>query len=93
LSGDTAAISLKSATERTAMRQGEMYSVEVEDKEVVVRLKDGLVDRDALSKLLDYLELESIRKRSQLTETQAAELAEEVNRGLWESVKHRLVEV
>jgi hypothetical protein len=75
------------------MRQGEMYSVEVEDKEVVVRLKDGLVDRDALSKLLDYLELESIRKRSQLTETQAAELAEEVNRGLWESVKHRLVEV
>lgn len=74
------------------MRQGEMYSVEVENKEIIVRLKGSLVDRDALSRLLDYLELESLRKRSQFTEAQAAELTEEVNRGLWESVKHRFVE-
>ena len=46
-------------------------------------------DRDALSRLLDFVELESIRKSSQLTEEEAAHLADEVDRSVWERVKHK----
>ena len=39
--------------------------------------------------LLDYLELEAIRKRSQLTEESAATLAEEIDREVWSNVKSK----
>lgn len=74
------------------MRQGERSSVRVEGKEMVVRLKGGLIDREVLSRLLDRLGLGSIRKRSRLTKAQAVEAAQEVDRGRWESIKHKLVE-
>jgi hypothetical protein len=72
------------------MKSSEMYRVDVENKEIVVRLKAGLIEREAVTRFLDYLELESIRKRSRLTEEQAVALAEEVDRGLWESTKHKV---
>ena len=36
---------------------------------------------------LDYLELEAIRKHSQLTEESAATLAEEIDREVWSNIK------
>jgi hypothetical protein len=72
------------------MKQTEMYSINLEDKTIVVRLKSDLVDEDSLMRLLDYLELESIRKRSKLTEEGAAALTEEINQEVWADVKERL---
>jgi len=68
------------------------YRLSVEDEDVVIRLQRDLVAPDALGRFLDYLELESIRQRSQLTPEQAAALADEIDRVVWESVRRNLVE-
>ncbi|HEX6289133.1 MAG TPA: hypothetical protein VFZ66_08070 [Herpetosiphonaceae bacterium] len=63
------------------------YSIAVENSDIVVRLNRNTIDRDALVRFLDYLELETIRKRSQLTDAQAAELAADVDGATWETLK------
>ena len=65
------------------------YEIANEQGDIVVRFNSALVDRDALSRLLDFVELESIRKSSQLTEEEAAHLANEIDRSVWERVKHK----
>ncbi len=74
------------------MKEADVYSISIENEDIVIRLNSGLVDRDALNKLLDYIEVESIRKRSGLTEEQASMLAKEVDRSVWESIKQKYME-
>jgi hypothetical protein len=50
-----------------------------EEKDIVIRFDGELVGRNALARLLDFVELESIRRRSQLTEEDAAQLADEID--------------
>lgn len=68
------------------------YTVAVERQEVVVRFDRAMIDRSALGRFLDYLELESIRNRSQLTEEQAAVLAKEIDHAVWEDLKRAYAE-
>lgn len=65
------------------------YEIANEQGDIVVRFNGELVDRDALSRFLDFVELESIRKRSQLSEQDAARLADEIDRSVWERIKHK----
>ncbi len=69
------------------------FEISDERDDIVIRFDRKLVDRQALSRLLRYLEMESIRKRSRLTEAQAAELADEIDKAVWERVKHKYVPV
>lgn len=64
------------------------YEVANDQDEVVIRFDRRLVDREALSELLDYVEAESIRKQSEMTEEQIRALADDVDRAVWEQVKH-----
>ena len=64
----------------------------VESDEVVVRFRRDLVDREALVRFLDYLELEAIRKRSELTQDEADALADDVDRDGWARLKPMFVE-
>jgi len=58
------------------------------DKEnVIIRLPKESIDQKAVEKLLDYLELESIRRRSELTTKDAEQLASEVKGSAWHQVK------
>ncbi len=68
------------------------YSIAVERQEVTIRFKKNLIDQSALEKFLDYLELESIKKSSQLTEDQAATLAKEIDRAVWKNIRHLFTE-
>lgn len=68
------------------------YKINVEKRDVVVRFRRDMIDQSALSKFIDYIELESIRKRSQLTEAQAADLAAEIDRSVWENIKTAFAE-
>jgi hypothetical protein len=74
------------------MKKSGMYTITLYNNDIVVRLDRDLIDDAALKRFLDYLELESIRKRSKLTEKQAARLAEEVDRAAWESSKPQFME-
>lgn len=68
------------------------YKIASEEEEIVVRFSSKLVDRDSVERLLDFLELESIRKRSGLTDEQTAALAAEVDASVWEQVRHKYSE-
>lgn len=69
------------------MATSRAYSIVVEDQDVIVRLRGGVLDPAAVSKFLDYLELESIRRRSELSEADAQALASEVDRAVWERTR------
>lgn len=68
-----------------------LYNITVDKQDIIVRFDRELMDRDTLSKFLDYLELETIRKRSNLTVEQAATLAEEIDRDVWSKIKQKFV--
>jgi len=40
------------------------YDITLEDQDIVVRFNRNIIDPDRVTKFLDYLELEAIRKRS-----------------------------
>ena len=60
------------------------YRIDVEEDDLVVRLRKDLLGREEVSRFLDYLELESIRRRSQLSEADAAALSDEIDHAVWE---------
>ena len=63
------------------------YQINVENTDVIVRFRRDMIDETTLGLFLDYLELESIRKRSTLTEEQAMELAKEIDAIVWKKLK------
>ncbi len=65
------------------------YEIESDRDQIVIRLDRQLVDREVLVKLLDYVERESLRARSELSEDEARSLAAEVDRGVWEQVRSK----
>lgn len=69
-----------------------VYRIEIEDRDVVVRLRRGVLNQAEVSKFLDYLELEALRRRSELSEADAQDLAQEIDRAVWARVSGRLSE-
>jgi hypothetical protein len=63
------------------------YRIDIEEQDIVVRVRRDMVGREEVSRFLDYLELESVRRRSQLSESDATALADEVDRAVWERVR------
>ena len=59
------------------------YDISTEQDQIVIRIHPPGADREALTKLLDFLELEATRKRSALSEDEAAGLAREVKDAAW----------
>jgi len=70
----------------------ETYSVTVEEQEIVIRFRSALVDYEALQKLLDYIAMQSIRERSDLSVVDAGNLASEIDRDVWERAKQTYAE-
>ncbi len=64
------------------------YEIETDQNNITIRLPRQFADEKMLSRFLDYLELESIRQRSRLTEDDAQELASEVQESAWKQVRH-----
>ena len=68
------------------------YQITSEQDDIVIRFPRHFIDEQELSKLLDYLELEAIRRRSELSEDDAATLVGDIQHGAWQQVKHLFVE-
>ncbi|MEW5931265.1 MAG: hypothetical protein AB1941_27690 [Gemmatimonadota bacterium] len=66
------------------------YRIDFEERDLVVRVSRDTLDPEQVSRFLDYLELESIRRRSEMSEEEAAALAQEVDRAMWERVRGHL---
>jgi hypothetical protein len=68
------------------------YQIMSDQDDIVIRFPRRLIDEQELSKLLDYLELEAIRRRSELSEEEAAKLVTDIKQEAWRQVKHLFVE-
>ncbi|HKP74499.1 MAG TPA: hypothetical protein VJT67_03100 [Longimicrobiaceae bacterium] len=68
--------------------QAAAYELKREEKDFVVRVNGDMFTEDEVSRFLEFLTLESIRKRSQLTQDDADVLAKEVKAAAWERVRH-----
>lgn len=68
-----------------------LYTVGIENEEVVVRFRRDKVEPDTIARFLDYLELESIRRQSRLTGEEAEALADEVGREGWARLKSKFL--
>lgn len=58
--------------------------------EIVVRIRTGMLSDEKITRFLALLDLETIREKSQLTEAAARELADEIDRAVWEKNRHRV---
>lgn len=64
-----------------------LYTVAVENNEFVIRVNRDLIQREELSRILDYLLIQSIKRRSQATQEEVDALATEVKRAAWRRVQ------
>ena len=68
-----------------------MITVETTDTEVHVTIPKNEVPPARLNSFLDWLRLEAIVRRSDLTEEAAGQLAEEIKHGWWAANKDRFI--
>lgn len=55
------------------------YRIEFDDRHAIIRVPRDLIGHAEVSRFLEFLELETIRRRSQLTEEDAAALAADID--------------
>ncbi|CAD5947004.1 hypothetical protein PCC9214_02307 [Planktothrix tepida] len=65
------------------MSNQSLYSISLENQDIIIKLNREMVNLELLTQFLEYLELESIRNRSQLTAEQITNLSQEVNQEVW----------
>jgi hypothetical protein len=68
------------------------YRIEEDGDDFVIRIPTSMVSRDRLQRFLDSVEFEHLVSKSQLTAEDAAALAAEVKRAVWEKLRHHLSE-
>lgn len=63
------------------------FTVGREGQDLVLRFPLDLVSPDEMTELVDYFFLEYIRRKSSLSDEQVAELADEIDQGVWERLR------
>ena len=64
------------------------YKIDVRgDDGFTLDVPGGVLDRERVSRFLDYLILEAAREQSQLTPEEAAEIADDIDKAIWEQVR------
>lgn len=66
-----------------------MFKISYENDDIVIRIRNSEIDNETLMEFLDYIELESIKKRSRLTEEESFYLSKEIDQSVWAKVKER----
>lgn len=69
-----------------------MYSIAYENQDIVIRINKHSIDKRTLSGFLESIELEGIRRKSQLTRKQALKISREINQNVWNHLKDKVLE-
>jgi hypothetical protein len=64
------------------------YQLTTEANEIVLRMPRKIVDEEFLNRLLAYLEVETLRRQSQMTAVEAEGLLRDIKQSAWEQVQH-----
>ncbi|MEH2222254.1 hypothetical protein [Nostoc sp.] len=73
------------------MPENSSYKITLDKQDIIIKFNRNILDLESLTKFLEYLELETIRKRSNLTQEQATTLADEIDSDVWLEIKHKFV--
>ena len=68
-----------------------LYEITLNNEDIIVKIDRNLISQERMTKFLDYLELEIIRQRSQLSESDAENLAAEINREIWSNLQDKFM--
>lgn len=68
------------------------FQINSDEDDIVLRFDRRLVNPEALSRLLDYVERASIQEKSTLSQDEADDLADEIDRAVWEQVHDKYTE-
>ena len=68
-----------------------LYEITLDNEDIIVKIDRNLISQERMTKFLDYLELEIIRNRSQLSETDAENLADQINREIWSNIQDKFM--
>ncbi|MFL5539682.1 MAG: hypothetical protein ACJ8J0_11855 [Longimicrobiaceae bacterium] len=63
------------------------YRVDEQGDEIVIRVSSGLMSREEMVDLLDYIFLENVRQKASLSGEEIEALAKEVKRSAWERLR------
>lgn len=67
------------------------YSYALDGRDIVLRMDKDLVEPEYFARFLDYLNVQAIRRRSQLAQAQVETLASDVNQAIWQQLKPRVL--
>jgi hypothetical protein len=65
--------------------------ISLDEKDVVIRFPKNAMNQDVLAHFLGYLELTMINQDSQLQQQQADELAKEIDKNVWQSLRDKVL--
>ena len=71
------------------MSNQSLYRISLESQDIIIKFNREMVNLELLTQFLEYLELESIRNRSQLTAEEITNLSQEVNQEVWDNLKSK----
>ncbi|MBW4642310.1 MAG: hypothetical protein KME23_04715 [Goleter apudmare HA4340-LM2] len=73
------------------MPDKELYNITLDNQDIIIRFNKDILAQESLIKFLEYIELETIRKSSSLTEEQVNIIADEIDRDVWLKIKHKFI--
>lgn len=65
--------------------------ISLDNQDIVIRFPKNAMSQETLAHFLDYFELTTINKDSQLQQQQADELAQEINKNVWQSLRDKVL--
>ncbi len=68
-----------------------LYEITLNNEDIIVKIDRNLISQERMTKFLDYLELEIIRQRSQLSQTEAENMADQINREIWSNLQDKFM--
>ena len=69
-----------------------MYTVAYENKDIVVRFDRDTTDKETLSRFLEFIELEGIRRKRRLTIEKAMAISKDIKGKAWKKLKPKVIE-
>ncbi len=65
--------------------------ISLDNQDIVIRFPKNAMSQETLARFLDYFELTTINQDSQLQQQQADELAQEIDKNVWQSLRDKVL--
>lgn len=65
-----------------------MHTIQYDNSDIVIRFSRAAINSQSLERLLEWLDLEEIRQKSQLTNEQIDDLTQTIKQTVWKELQH-----